>query len=73
LLCANNRAKAEIEVTFQQFAERRLQFAESERQRLDELTSKMRDAQRKTIVNRAVRATNSSAHPLRNIGREAVR
>jgi hypothetical protein len=75
-------AKAEIETTFTMAAERRLCFSQGretgdgnrdERERLDELTSLMRAQQRKVIVNRAVRATNSIAHPLRNKGFDAIR
>ena len=40
-------AKAEIETTFQLAAERRLRFPKGQRDRLDDLTAKMRDAQRK--------------------------
>jgi hypothetical protein len=73
-------AKPEVEHTFQVAAERRLRFDASERddddeysddgkdherERLDILTTKMRESQRKTIVNRTVRASNSIAHPLR--------
>jgi len=73
-------AKAEIESTYAMAAERRLRFPQAsdiggddERERLDKLTTQMRDQQRKVIVNRAVRANNSTAHPLRNKGFDAVR
>jgi len=67
-------AKSEIEHTFNLAAERRGRFrVGGERQRLDNLTQRMIDGQRKTIVNRAVRANNSTAHPLRNKGFDAVR
>ena len=45
----------------------------SERERLDILTTKMREKQRQVIVNRAVRLQNSIAHPMRNIGHTGLR
>lgn len=50
------------------------EYEKKERERLDVLTSKMRAGQRNTFVRTAVRAVNSAAHPLRNVGNnDAVR
>jgi hypothetical protein len=63
-------AKPSIEDLVGHASERRLLFAESERERLDELVNKMRTAQRGasvnpggTVVSRAVRLANSVSTP----------